>query len=58
MARLRYTSAPGGAARGIPLLEAEPGVRTFSFRSASLAHGRLEALDAAGEVTATFTNLA
>ena len=58
VARLRYTSAPGGAARGIPLLEAEPGVRTFSFRSASLAHGRLEALDAAGEVTATFTNLA
>ncbi|GAB3872735.1 glycosyltransferase family protein [Dactylosporangium cerinum] len=58
VARLRYTSAPGGAARGIPLLEAEPGVRTFSFRSASLAHGRLEALDAAGQVTATFTNLA
>lgn len=57
VARLRYTSAPGGAARGIPLLEAEPGVRTFSFRSANLAHGRLEALDAAGEVTATFTNL-
>ncbi|GAA3188297.1 hypothetical protein GCM10010532_002810 [Dactylosporangium siamense] len=58
VAGLRYTSAPGGAARGIPLLEAEPGVRTFSFRSASLAHGRLEALDAAGQVTATFTNLA
>jgi alpha-1,2-mannosyltransferase len=58
VARLRYTSAPGGAARGIPLLAAEPGVRTFSFRSASLAHGRLEALDAAGQVTATFTNLA
>ncbi|WP_327005676.1 glycosyltransferase 87 family protein [Dactylosporangium sp. NBC_01737] len=58
VARLRYTSAPGGAARGIPLLEAEPGVRTFSFRSASLVHGRLEALDAAGQVTATFTNLA
>ncbi len=57
VARLRYTSAPGGAARGIPLLDAEPGVRTFSFRSANLAHGRLEALDAAGQVTAAFTNL-
>ncbi|MEV0127109.1 glycosyltransferase 87 family protein [Dactylosporangium sp. NPDC050688] len=57
VARLRYTSAPGGAARSIPLLEAEAGVRTFSFRSASLAHGRLEALDAAGQVTAAFTDL-
>lgn len=57
VAGLRYTSAPGGMARSIPLLEAEPGVRAFSFRSASLAHGRLEALDAAGQVTATFTNL-
>lgn len=57
VAGLRYTSAPGGAARGIPLLEAAAGVRTFSFRSASLAHGRLEALDAAGQVTATFTDL-
>jgi alpha-1,2-mannosyltransferase len=57
VAGLRYTSAPGGAARTIPLLAAA-GLRTFSFRSASLAHGRLEAYDAAGQVTATFTNLA
>ncbi|MET7423818.1 glycosyltransferase 87 family protein [Dactylosporangium sp. NPDC005555] len=57
VAGLRYTSAPGGAARVIPLLEAQPGRRTFSFRSASLTHGRLEALDAAGQVKATFTHL-
>ncbi|MGI5178180.1 glycosyltransferase 87 family protein [Dactylosporangium sp. CA-152071] len=58
VAGLRYTSAPGGAARSIPLLEADAGVRTFSFRSANLSHGRLDVLDASGEVAASFTNLA
>jgi alpha-1,2-mannosyltransferase len=56
VAQLRYTSAPGGAARTIPLLAHEAGVRTFSFRSANLAHGRLEALDATGQLRATFTD--
>ncbi|MET7946718.1 glycosyltransferase 87 family protein [Micromonospora sp. NPDC005324] len=41
--RLEYYSAPGGAPRAIPLLAAYPGLRTFSFRSATMAHGRLVA---------------
>jgi alpha-1,2-mannosyltransferase len=56
VALLRYQSAPGGAARTIPLLEVQPGLRTFSFRSASLAHGRLDALTGTGEVVATVTD--
>ncbi|WP_433057578.1 glycosyltransferase 87 family protein [Dactylosporangium sp. CS-033363] len=55
VAGLRYTSAPGGAARAIPLLSPAAGVRTFSFRSASLAHGRLDALTAGGAVLASYT---
>jgi alpha-1,2-mannosyltransferase len=58
VARLSYQSAPGGAAREIPLIEAsEGGVRTFSFRSATLTHGRLDALSPDGTVVATFTAL-
>jgi alpha-1,2-mannosyltransferase len=55
VAELRFRSAPGGAARSIPLLQLEPGVRTFSFRSANLTHGRLDALTPDGRVVATFT---
>ncbi|GAA0722546.1 DUF2029 domain-containing protein [Dactylosporangium roseum] len=55
VARLRYRSAPGGLSRTVPLLDLEPGVRTFSFRSANLAHGRLDALAPDGRVVATFT---
>lgn len=43
VARLEYYSAPGGAPRVIPLLAAYPGSRTFSFRSATMSHGRLVA---------------
>jgi alpha-1,2-mannosyltransferase len=55
VARLEYESAPGGVPRGIPLLRVSPGEREFSFRSASLAHGRLVAYGADGRVLATFT---
>jgi alpha-1,2-mannosyltransferase len=58
VAGLRYTSAPGGAARTVPLLDLQPGLHTFSFRSASLAHGRLDALSPSGDVVATFTDFA
>nr|MDT0657543.1 glycosyltransferase 87 family protein [Micromonospora sp. DSM 115978] len=54
--RLEFQSAPGGAARRIPLLPAYPGQRVFSFRSANLAHGRLVAYDTAGRPVATFTD--
>lgn len=56
VARLEYRSAPGGAARTIPLLEVYPGQRMFSFRSANLAHGRLVAYDAAGGRVAAFSD--
>ncbi|MDG4831173.1 glycosyltransferase 87 family protein [Solwaraspora sp. WMMD1047] len=55
IARLEYQSAPGGAARVIPLLPVYPGQRAFSFRSANLSHGRLVAYDAAGTPVATYT---
>ncbi|MFI7079480.1 glycosyltransferase 87 family protein [Micromonospora sp. NPDC049903] len=54
VARLEYHSAPGGSARHIPLLSAYPGVRTFSFRSATMTHGRLVAYAADGRVLATY----
>jgi len=53
--RLEYHSAPGGRPREIPLIALYPGQRVFSFRSASLAHGRLVAYDAAGRELATLT---
>jgi alpha-1,2-mannosyltransferase len=56
VARLEYQSAPGGSARVIPLLQIYPGQRTFSFRSANMAHGRLVAYGADGRVLATFTD--
>ncbi|MEV2240943.1 glycosyltransferase 87 family protein [Micromonospora sp. NPDC049891] len=54
VARLDYHSAPGGPPRTIPLLAAYPGVRTFSFRSATMVHGRLIAYSADGRVLATY----
>lgn len=54
VARLEYYSAPGGAPRVIPLLAAYPGSRLFSFRSATMAHGRLVAYDVDGRPIATF----
>ncbi|MDG4786191.1 glycosyltransferase 87 family protein [Micromonospora sp. WMMD1102] len=55
VARLEYQSAPGGAARTIPLLEVYPGQRLFSFRSANLSHGRLTAYRADGTPVAVYT---
>ncbi|HEY6595611.1 MAG TPA: glycosyltransferase 87 family protein, partial [Asanoa sp.] len=52
VARMEYRSAPGGAPRLIPLVEWFPGQRGFSFRSATLAHGRLTAYDMAGVLVA------
>ena len=43
VARLEFTSAPGGPAREIPLVEMFPGQRVFSFRLANIAAGRLVA---------------
>ncbi|WP_433114334.1 hypothetical protein [Micromonospora sp. CA-246542] len=54
VARLEYYSAPGGAPRSIPLLAAYPGTRTFSFRSASMAQGRLVAYDVDGQPIASY----
>ncbi|MDG4798087.1 glycosyltransferase 87 family protein [Micromonospora sp. WMMD1082] len=54
VARLDYHSAPGGPPRSIPLLAAYPGVRTFSFRSATVVHGRLVAYSADGRALATY----
>ncbi|MEV4663921.1 glycosyltransferase 87 family protein [Micromonospora echinofusca] len=54
VARLEYHSAPGGAPRVIPLLAPHPGPRTFSFRSATMAHGRLVAYAADGRPIATY----
>ncbi|SCL22812.1 alpha-1,2-mannosyltransferase [Micromonospora pallida] len=55
VSRLEYRSAPGGPPRVIPLVEAYPGQRLFSFRSASLAHGRLVAYGVDGAPIATYT---
>ncbi|TCB98493.1 DUF2029 domain-containing protein [Micromonospora zingiberis] len=52
--RLEYHSAPGGPPRAIALLAAYPGVRTFSFRSATMNHGRLVAYGADGRELATY----
>ncbi|MET8365652.1 glycosyltransferase 87 family protein [Micromonospora sp. NPDC005194] len=54
VARLAYYSAPGGAPRDIPLLAAYPGTRTFSFRSASMAQGRLVAYAVDGQPIASY----
>ncbi|MBO4208205.1 glycosyltransferase 87 family protein [Micromonospora echinofusca] len=54
--RLEYQSAPGGAARRIPLLPLYPGQRVFSFRSANLSHGRLVAYGPDGAPLATYTD--
>ncbi|MDO3702830.1 glycosyltransferase 87 family protein [Micromonospora sp. C28SCA-DRY-2] len=54
VARLAYYSAPGGTPREIPLLAAYPGTRTFSFRSATMAHGRLVAYAADGQPIASY----
>ncbi|MBX7267331.1 DUF2029 domain-containing protein [Micromonospora sp. Llam7] len=54
VARLDYHSAPGGPPRNIPLLAAYPGVRTFSFRSATMVHGRLVAYSADGRPLASY----
>ncbi|MDG4805354.1 glycosyltransferase 87 family protein [Micromonospora sp. WMMD1120] len=52
--RLEYYSAPGGAPRSIPLLAAYPGTRTFSFRAATMAQGRLVAYAADGRPIASY----
>ncbi|MFI6759773.1 glycosyltransferase 87 family protein [Micromonospora sp. NPDC050417] len=54
VARLEYRSAPGGAPRVIPLLEVHPAHRTFSFRSANMAHGQLVAYAADGRILASY----
>ncbi|MDG4825721.1 glycosyltransferase 87 family protein [Asanoa sp. WMMD1127] len=54
VARLEYRSAPGGRPREIPLLPLWDAGRVFSFRSASLAHGRLVAYDSAGNEIASY----
>ncbi|MET8351361.1 MULTISPECIES: glycosyltransferase 87 family protein [unclassified Micromonospora] len=54
VARLEYYSAPGGAPRTIPLLAAYPGTRTFSFRSANMAQGRLVAYASDGQPIASY----
>ncbi len=56
VARLEFTSAPGGPPREIPLVEMFPGQRVFSFRLANIAAGRLVAYGADGRVVATFTD--
>ena len=56
VARLEFTSAPGGPAREIPLVEMFPGQRAFSFRLANIAAGRLAAYGHNGEVLAVFTD--
>ncbi|MEV0329033.1 glycosyltransferase 87 family protein [Micromonospora echinospora] len=55
VARLEYRSAPGGPPRAVPLVEAYPGQRLFSFRSASVAHGRLVAYGVDGAPIASYT---
>jgi hypothetical protein len=56
VARLEFTCAPGGPPREIPLVEMFPGQRTFSFRLANIAAGRLVAYGADGAVLAEFTD--
>lgn len=56
VARLEFHSAPGGAARDIPLLQVHAGQRIFSFRSANLAHGRLVVYGVDGAALATYTD--
>lgn len=56
VARMAYHSAPGGAAREIPLLEVYPGQRMFSFRSANLTHGRLVVYGADGVPIVTYSD--
>jgi hypothetical protein len=56
VARLEFTSAPGGPPRDIPLLQMFPGQRTFSFRLANIAAGRLIAYGPDGRVLAVFTD--
>ncbi|MEH1127978.1 glycosyltransferase 87 family protein [Micromonospora sp. CPCC 206061] len=54
--RLEYHSAPGGSPRDIPLLALYPEHRVFSFRSASLSHGRLVVYDVSGRPLVTYTS--
>ncbi|MET8150099.1 glycosyltransferase 87 family protein [Actinoplanes sp. NPDC049668] len=56
VARLEFTSAPGGPAREIPLVEMFPGQRAFSFRLANIAAGRLVAYGHSGQILAVFTD--
>ncbi|MFC7547874.1 glycosyltransferase 87 family protein [Plantactinospora sp. GCM10030261] len=56
VARLEYRSAPGGGSREIPLLEIGSGLRAFSFRSATMAHGQLTAYATDDRVLATYTD--
>ncbi|MBE1488482.1 glycosyltransferase 87 family protein [Plantactinospora soyae] len=55
VSRLEYRSAPGGAARAIPLLPVYPGQWHFSFRSANLSHGRLTAFGVDGTPIAEYS---
>ncbi|MGR6320429.1 glycosyltransferase 87 family protein [Micromonospora soli] len=54
VSRLEYYWAPGGAPRVVPLLAAWPGSRLFSFRSATMTHGRLVAYGTDGRPIATY----
>ena len=56
VARLEFTSAPGGPARNIPLVEMFPGQRVFSFRLANIAAGRLVAYGRDDRVLTVFTD--
>lgn len=56
VARLEFTSAPGGPTREIPLVEMFPDQRAFSFRLANIAAGRLAAYGHNGEILALFTD--
>lgn len=56
VARMEYESAPGGPPRVIPLVPISPGQRSFAFRSANLAHGRLVAYGIDDRIVATHTD--
>jgi len=56
VARLEFTSAPGGPARDIPLVEMFPSQRVFSFRLANIAAGRLVAYGHDDQVLTVFTD--